>query len=90
MADSEKSRIPCQHSLLSVNALKINVGLSFVGVIVGEFLVAQAGLGFLIIYGSQVFKLSWVLISVVILSILAALLYEAINLLEKRILKKRL
>lgn len=73
-----------------VNALKINVGLSFVGVIVGEFLVAQAGLGFLIIYGSQVFKLSWVLMSVVILSILAALLYEAINLLEKRILKKRL
>ena len=79
------ANIPCM-----VNALKINVGLSFVGVIVGEFLVAQAGLGFLIIYGSQVFKLSWVLMSVVILSILAALLYEAINLLEKRILKKRL
>lgn len=77
------ANIPCM-----VNALKINVGLSFVGVIVGEFLVAQAGLGFLIIYGSQVFKLSWVLMSVVILSILAALLYEAINLLEKRILKK--
>lgn len=79
------ANIPCM-----VNALKINVGLSFVGVIVGEFLVAQAGLGFLIIYGSQVFKLSWVLMSVVILSILAALLYEAINLFEKRILKKRL
>ena len=79
------ANIPCM-----VNALKINVGLSFVGVIVGEFLVAQAGLGFLIIYGSQVFKLSWVLMSVVILSILAALLYEAINLLEKSILKNRL
>ena len=38
-----------------INALKINVGLSFVGVIVGEFLVAQAGLGYLIVYGSQVF-----------------------------------
>ena len=78
------ANIPC-----IVNALKINVGLSFVGVIVGEFLVAQAGLGFLIIYGSQVFKLSWVLMSVVILAILAALLYEAIALLEKQILKKR-
>ena len=43
-----------------INALKINVGLSFVGVIVGEFLVAQAGLGFLIVYGSQVFKLDCV------------------------------
>ena len=79
------ANIPC-----IVNALKINVGLSFVGVIVGEFLVAQAGLGFLIIYGSQVFKLSWVLMSVVILAILAALLYEAIALLEKQILKKRM
>ena len=73
-----------------VNALKINVGLSFVGVIVGEFLVAQSGLGFLIIYGSQIFKLSWVLMSVVILAILAALLYQAISILEKQILKKRI
>ncbi len=79
------ANIPCM-----VNALKINVGLSFVGVIVGEFLVAQSGLGFLIIYGSQVFKLSWVLMSVVILAILAALLYQAIALIEKQILKKRM
>lgn len=46
------SNIPC-----ILNALKINVGLSFVGVIVGEFLVAQNGLGFLITYNSQTFKL---------------------------------
>ena len=45
------SNIPC-----ILNALKINVGLSFVGVIVGEFLVAQNGLGFLITYNSQTFK----------------------------------
>lgn len=44
------ANIPC-----ILNALKINVGLSFVGVIVGEFLVAQSGLGFLIVYGSQIF-----------------------------------
>lgn len=78
------ANIPCM-----INALKINVGLSFVGVIVGEFLVAQKGLGFLIIYGSQVFKLSWVLMSVVILSILAAILYKGISCLEKYVLEKR-
>ena len=76
------ANIPC-----ILNALKINVGLSFVGVIVGEFLVAQNGLGFLIIYGGQVFKLDWVMMSVIILSILAAVMYQAIALLEKRFTK---
>ena len=46
------------------NALKINVGLSFVGVIVGEFLVGKAGLGYLIVYNSQIFKLTNVMVSV--------------------------
>lgn len=73
------ANIPC-----ILNALKINVGLSFVGVIVGEFLVAQEGLGFLILYGGQVFKLDWVMLSVLILAVLAALLYQGITLLEKR------
>lgn len=76
------ANIPC-----ILNALKINVGLSFVGVIVGEFLVAQNGLGFLIIYGGQVFKLDWVMMSVIILSILAAVMYQAIALIEKRFTK---
>ena len=67
-----------------LNALKINVGLSFVGVIVGEFLVAQKGLGFLIIYGGQIFKLDWVMMSVIILSLLAAGMYQGIAILEKR------
>lgn len=76
------ANIPC-----ILNALKINVGLSFVGVIVGEFLVAQSGLGFLIIYGGQIFKLDWVMLSVIILAILAAAMYEGISLLEKMFLK---
>lgn len=76
------ANIPC-----ILNALKINVGLSFVGVIVGEFLVAQNGLGFLIIYGGQTFKLDWVMLSVIILAILAAVMYQAIALLEKRFTK---
>lgn len=72
-----------------LNALKINVGLSFVGVIVGEFLVARAGLGYLIVYGSQIFKLDWVMLSVIILAVLAAFMYQLIVILEKRFLKWR-
>lgn len=72
-----------------INALKMNVGLSFVGVIVGEFLVAKAGLGYLIVYGSQIFKLDWVMLSVIILAVLAALMYQFIVLLEKKFLKWR-
>lgn len=72
-----------------INALKVNVGLSLVGVMVGEFLVAQAGLGYLIIYGSQIFKLDWVMLSIVILALLAALLYKVVLILEKRFLKWR-
>ena len=70
-----------------INALKVNVGLSFVGVIVGEFLVSKAGLGYLITYGSQIFKLDWVMLSVIILGFLSALLYKLIIILEKRISK---
>ena len=71
-----------------LNALKINVGLSLVGVIVGEFLVAQKGLGFLILYGGQVMKLSWVMMSVIILAVLSALMYGIIALTEKWMVKK--
>ncbi|MGN0383945.1 MAG: ABC transporter permease [Eubacterium sp.] len=67
-----------------ISAMKVNIGLSLVGVIIGEFLAATKGLGYLIIYGSQVFKLDWVLLSIMILCILAIILYGAINLLEKK------
>lgn len=72
-----------------INALKVNIGLSYVGVIVGEFLVANAGLGYLIVYGSQIFKLDWVMMSVLILAILAAILYKLIVILEHKFLKWR-
>ena len=70
-----------------ISALKINVGLSWVGVIVGEFLVSKAGLGYLIVYGGQVFRLSLVMTSVIILSIAAAVMYQAVVLLEKLFIK---
>ncbi|HHW30591.1 MAG TPA: ABC transporter permease [Clostridiaceae bacterium] len=71
-----------------INALKINVGLSWVGVIVGEFLVSKAGLGYLIVYGGQVFKLDLVMTSVLILSVAAALMYQGVVYLEKLLVKR--
>lgn len=65
------------------NSLKVNIGLSLVGVIAGEFLVSKAGLGYLIVYGGQVFQMDLVMCSVIILAIVAALMYQAVVLLEK-------
>ncbi|WHH61661.1 ABC transporter permease [Petroclostridium sp. X23] len=70
-----------------ISALKINVGLSWVGVIVGEFLVSKAGLGYLIVYGGQVFKLDLVMTSVIILAVIAALMYQGVAWLENKFLK---
>ena len=63
--------------------MKVNIGLSLVGVISGEFLVSKAGLGYLIVYGGQVFKLDLVMTSVLILGIAAAILYKLVELLDK-------
>ena len=71
-----------------INSLKISIGLSLVGVISGEFLISKAGLGYLITYGGQVFKLDLVMSSVIILGIVAGIMYLAVMLLEKIILKK--
>lgn len=72
-----------------ISVLKINVGLAWVGTIMGEYLVSGAGLGYLIIYGGQVFKLDLVMTSTVILCILAALMYLAVAIVEKQIRKRR-
>lgn len=69
-------------NILSV--MKVNIGLCLVGVIIGEFLAARAGLGYLIIYGSQVFKMDWVLLGIILLCIIAILLYTILQQLEKR------
>jgi NitT/TauT family transport system permease protein len=65
-----------------IAALKMNVGLALVGVIVGEFQSASAGLGFLIINGSQVFKLNVVMTAIVVLGVMSALMYLLIARLE--------
>lgn len=72
-----------------VSIIKINIGLTWVGVIVGEFLVSRAGIGYLIVYGSQVFKMDLVMMGVIVLAIIAFLMYEIVNILEKKFRKKR-
>lgn len=69
------------------NSLKINIGLSLVGVIAGEFLVSKAGLGYLIVYGGQVFQMDLVMTSVIILSVVAALLYRSVTFMESIVLR---
>lgn len=72
-----------------LGSLKINVGMSWVGVIVGEFLISREGLGYLIVYGSQVFQLDLVMSSVVVLAVVAALMYLGIQWIEKKLSRKR-
>lgn len=69
--------------------MKVNIGLALVGVIIGEFLAARRGLGYLIIYGSQVFKLNMVITSIIILCIIAMGLYQTIQYLEHLYKKKK-
>lgn len=68
--------------------MKVNIGLALVGVIIGEFLAARKGLGYLIIYGSQVFKLNMVITSIIILCVIAMGLYQCIQWLEHLYKKK--
>ena len=72
---------------LIVSNMKVNIGLCLVGVIIGEFLTARAGLGYLIIYGSQVFKLDLVMMAIVVLCVLSAGFYKGISRLSAYLIK---
>ena len=80
--------IPANYATL-FNTLRVNVGLSWVGVIMGEFLVSKAGLGYLIVYGSQVFNMDLVMATVLVLAVAAVVMYQLVLWLEK-IFKNRL
>lgn len=71
-----------------VSIIKINIGMSWIGVIVGEFVVSRAGIGYLIVYGSQVFKMTLVMMGVLVLAIIAFIMYEIVNTIEKKIKRK--
>jgi len=72
-----------------ISTLKVNVGLALVGVVVGEFQAAKAGLGYLITYGSQIFQMNLVMTSVVVLAVISTLLFAAIQALEVFIQHRR-
>lgn len=67
-----------------ISVLKINVGMSWVGSIMGEYLTSKAGLGYLIVYGGQVFKIDLVMAATTVLCVLAFLMYFLVSLLEKK------
>ena len=72
-----------------MSTLKINLGMAWVGVIMGEYLSSKAGLGYLLVYGGQIFKLDLVMTAIIILCVLSGLMYAILSILEKIILKKR-
>lgn len=70
-----------------INCLKVNISMSLIGVIMGELLVSKEGLGYLIMYGSQVFNINLVITSVVLLAIVSYLMYAIIAFIEKKTVK---
>ncbi len=72
-----------------INTLKVAVGLAWIGSIMGEYIVSKAGLGYLIVYGGQVFKLDLVMTATFILCILAGGMYGIVSLIEKKVNKTR-
>ena len=68
-----------------INTFKVNISLTFIGVVMGEFLVSKAGVGYLIMYGSQVFNLNLVFTGIIILAVMASLMYYLILFIEKRL-----
>lgn len=72
-----------------ISILKVNIGLCLVGVIIGEFLAAREGLGYLIIYASQIFKLNYLITALIILCVIAFCLYQIIQKAEHHIRKSR-
>ncbi|RST76522.1 ABC transporter permease [Siminovitchia acidinfaciens] len=73
-----------------ISTLKVNVGLSWVGVIVGEFLVSAKGLGYMIIYGFQVFNFTLVMLALFLIVIFATIMYQLVEWLERKIIKDKL
>lgn len=72
-----------------VSTLKVNVGLAWIGVIVGEFLVAKEGLGYLIIYGFQVFNFTLVMSSLIVIAVVATVMYQLVAWLERKLMNGR-
>ncbi len=81
-----KLTIPASYKTI-ISSLKLNISMTLIGVIMGEFLVSRKGLGYLIIYGTQVFNLDMVMSGIIILIIISFILYKIITYIEKKLLK---
>ncbi len=68
-----------------ISSLKINISMTLIGVIMGEFLVSKKGIGYLIIYGTQVFNLDLVMAGILVLIILSFVIYEIVSFIEKKL-----
>ena len=79
--------IPSSYKTI-ISSLKLNISMSLIGVIMGEFLVSKAGIGYLIIYGTQVFNLSLVMAGILILVIISFILYKLVTFIENKLIKK--
>lgn len=78
--------IPANYKTI-INSLKINISMSLIGVIMGELLVSKSGIGYLIMYGSQVFNLDLVISGIIILMIVSYIMYIGVNYIEKILIK---
>lgn len=79
--------LPSSYSTI-ISSLKINISMSLIGVIMGEFLVSKEGIGYLIMYGSQVFNLNLVISGIIILMMVSILMYKIVSYIEKILIKK--
>ena len=82
----KKLVIPSSYNTI-ISSLKLNISMSLIGVIMGEFLVSKAGLGYLIMYGTQIFNLNLVMTGIFLLLIFSYILYKIISYIEKKVLK---
>lgn len=74
--------IPANKEVI-ISSLKLNISMSLIGIIMGEFLVSKAGIGYLILYGTQIFNLNLVMSGIILIMIISFIIYELINLIEK-------
>ncbi len=81
-----KLTIPASYKTI-ISSLKLNISMTLIGVIMGEFLVSTKGIGYLIIYGTQIFNLNIVMSGIVILIIISFILYKLVIYIEKKLIK---
>ena len=78
--------IPSSYKTI-ISSLKLNISMSLIGVIMGEFLVSKRGIGYLIIYGTQIFNLDIVITGIFILALISFVLYKFVQTIEQKLVK---